>query len=173
MSFMRSARFLLLLPLLAHLPRPAEACSPPPPGFQDSRPISGDTVPANAVLYARAFGIFEPQASILDFDFFVSLPVDTYGGLLRVPLQPEGFVITGPTQVILSSSDDFTEPLNLDLTISDVADTEAPVLEGDLQISFEYFPDDEPGLCQGSGYNVRFHLRARAGQRPSGGLRDL
>lgn len=135
----------------------AEACSPPPPGFQFSLPFNGATIPLNAVLYTRAFGITDMQASISDPLTITQLEVDTFGGLYRIPLRGD-LVGAGLRQVIASSTDDFVDPLILDVTLSPETDDEPPTLEGDMQISTRFNPEDAPGMCVGAGWILNFNF---------------
>ncbi len=152
----------LLIPsltaVLSHSPR-AEACSPPPPGFQGSKPVDGATVPLNAVLYTRAFGITEMQASISDPATVTNLEVDNYGGLYRIPLRGD-LVGPGLRQVVASSTDDFLEPLILDVNLSPEIDDEPPTLTGEMQISTQFNPTDMPGACVGAGWVLTFNFPA-------------
>lgn len=137
------------------LAQPAHACSPPLPGFSAVRPEDNARVPANAVLLVQGHEIFPFEASWVDFDQFLPLPVSQQPGFGRVELEFAAGGGIGEIDVTLNHVGNFVmEPLGVHLFTDPMSyDTQGPVLDGVPTIAWEY-REYAPGLCEPGGFAV-------------------
>lgn len=155
-----------LLPILAVLvvaaqPAPAEACSPPLPGFTAVRPADGASVPSNFVAYVSGYDIFPFEAYWRDFDVFLPMETGRLGRLgtaqLTVPPgtveQPFELTFEGPRE----GGSPLFEPLQVNYRMTFLEDRAAPVFDAtpELQVSFQ---TEVGGLCTPPGYHVRVRV---------------
>ena len=143
--------------VLAALPwafwaRPADACSPPAPGFYNAYPLDGTSLPSNAKIAFYAESIFSPEAHVAQLDAIYLAKMDHEDGVLFLDLGELG--VRGPiTVTAVDADDESATTLNRSYTVLDAVDTEPPTFSGVQELSVEWF-EESPGACQLGGYLV-------------------
>jgi len=162
----RTLGLILGLGTATFIANPAEACSPPLPGFGQVRPANGATVPANAQIVFNGYDFAPFEAQWLDFDFFVPMRVDQLGSLGRIYLDSD-VIGPGPTPPrdpleiwLHHTGQTAIEPLQLSYRVDAEAwDQRSPVITGLPSGHWEY-REAEPGLCEQGGYVVIIEMPA-------------
>jgi hypothetical protein len=133
-------------------------CSPPPPGFYDTRPPPGSTLPANAqvVLLGYQFSPSSAQVTISQLDAIYSVTPIIEEGIVRVDVGALG--VRGPITLFATSTEPGAMSVQADFTVADEADTTPPPFKGIDSLTYEYMEEDMPGLCWPGGFQVRAQI---------------
>jgi hypothetical protein len=131
------------------------SCSPPPPGFYDTRPVGGAMLPANAKVVLVGYQIWNPQVTVSQLDAIYQVDALIENGIARADIGALG--IKGDMTLFATSTDPGAMSVTASFFVADGIDTQAPQFGGIDSLSYEIL-EDIPGFCSAGGFHVRAHL---------------
>jgi hypothetical protein len=136
---------------LVAVAQPAEACSPPPPGFYGVRPPSGSTIPSNAGIVLLAYTLGSAEVTITQEDAVYRVEAATDRGVPVVSIGPLG--LHGEITLFATSTDPGGQSITARYVVAGATDDLPPEHDGIERADVEWF-EYAPGPCQPGGFQV-------------------